>query len=166
MEKIKSRAFGKDCFLLGKDQNGDAIWLEAAKWECGWYWGFGYIETYTRQLDPANSKDISSHTHWDSILGKQNDGSYAHHINEILQESVLTESESWELSDLMKSFYTLRDAASVVRRGGSQLTANGNRDAIKSETMLTEINDVMLPSLFQEIYKILDPDAQTKDKAA
>ena len=66
----------------------------------------------------------------------------------------------------MQSFYTLKDAAAVFGRGGSHLTAKGNREAIKSETMLTEINDVMLPSLFQEIYKILDPDTQSKDRGA
>ena len=166
MNKTKSNAFGKDCYLIGRDKNGDVIWLEAAKWECGWYWGFGYVETYTKQLDPANSVDISSHQHWSGLLGRQSDGSYSHHINEILEESVLSEAESWEISDMMKSFYALQEAAQVLGRGGSHLTAKGNRDAIKSEQMTKEINEKMLPSLFQEIYKILDPDAEIEEQAA
>ena len=166
MNKTKSNAFGKDCYLIGRDKNGDAIWLESAKWDCGWYWGFGYVETYTRQLDPANSKDIGSHQHWSGLLGKQRDGSYSHHINEILEESVLSEAESWELSDMMKSFYALQEAAQVLSRGGSHLTSRGNRDAIKSEQMAKEINEKILPSLFQEIYKILGPEAETEKQAA
>jgi len=163
MNKTKSNAFGKDCYLIGRDKNGGVIWLEAAKWECGWYWGFGYVETYTKQLDPANSLDISSHQHWSGLLGRR---LHSHHINEVLDESVLNEAESWEISDLMKSFYTLKEAAEVLGRGGSNLTDKGNRDAIKSEQMAKEINEKMLPSLFQEIYKILDPDAEIEEQAA
>jgi len=32
--------------------------------------------------------------------------------------------------------------------------------------MAKEINEKMLPSLFQEIYKILDPDAEIEEQAA
>lgn len=163
MNKTKSNAFGKDCYLIGRDKNGDAIWLESAKWECGWYWGFGYVETYTSQLDPANSKDTTHHQHWSGLLGRR---LHSHHINEALEESVLSEEESWEISDLMKSFYTLKEAAEVLGRGGSNLTDKGNRDAIKSEQMVNEINEKMLPSLFQEIYKIIDPDAEIEEQAA
>ena len=153
--KTKSNAFGKDCYLLGRDKYDDLIWLEAATWDCGWYWGFGYIEVYTRQSDPANSKDISSHSHWDGLLGKQDD-KYLHHINQVLKESVLTDSESWKLSDLMQSFYTLKKAAEVFKNGGSHLTTTDNPNIIKSPSMVETINKIMLPALFHEIYQILE----------
>ena len=36
------------CFyLLGRDEEGINYWLEEPSWDCGWYWGFGYVETYT-----------------------------------------------------------------------------------------------------------------------
>ena len=47
LKKRKSHAFGKDCYLIGRDKYGDLIWLEAAKWDCEWYWGFGYTHTGT-----------------------------------------------------------------------------------------------------------------------
>lgn len=47
MDKQRSRAFGKKIYLLGEDKCGDRYWLEEPFWDCGWYWGFGYIETYS-----------------------------------------------------------------------------------------------------------------------
>ena len=72
IEKKKTEAFGKKTFLLGEDEEGVKYWLTAAKWDCGWYWGFGYIETYTNNKNPNNARDISSHSHWNSsIVGKK-----------------------------------------------------------------------------------------------
>jgi len=105
MDKQKSHAFDKDVYLLGKDKAGDYLWLEAASFNCGWYWGFGYVETYTRQLDPYNSKDIRMHQHFNGLIWKKDENNdYLHHINKILAESTMTDEESWKLSDLMKSF--------------------------------------------------------------
>lgn len=158
LPKTKSHAFGKDCYLIGRDKCGDLIWLEAAKWECGWYWGFGYIEVYTNQKNPSKARDISSHSHWDDLVGKQDDGSYKHHVNEVLQESVLTDSEAWELSDLMESFYTLKKTAELVKNGGSHLSGSGNRDYMKAPDLIKQINEVMLPKLFKDVYAILGYD--------
>lgn len=46
MKKEKRHAFGKDIYLLGVDADGTRYWLEAPSWDCGWYWGFGYVEVY------------------------------------------------------------------------------------------------------------------------
>ena len=70
MEKKKSHAFGKDVYLLGTI-NGRYQWLEAPSWDCDWYWGFGYVEEYTRHDKPSASRDIVSHTHVDSLTTPQ-----------------------------------------------------------------------------------------------
>ena len=70
MLKVKSHAFGKDIYLLGQDEQGINYWLEAPKWDCIWYWGFGYIESFTNNKYPHLSKDISSHQHADKFLSK------------------------------------------------------------------------------------------------
>ena len=157
LTKTKSHAFGKDCYLIGRDKYGDLIWLEAASWDCSWYWGFGYIEVYTRQSSPSSSKDISSHSHWSGLLGRQDDGDHNHHINEALQETVLLDSESWKLSDLMQSFYTLKKAAEFYHHGCSHLTSTDTQDELKSEEQEKHINETILPRLFEEVYKILTP---------
>jgi hypothetical protein len=68
MNKKQSHAFGKDIYLLGKTTDGELIWLEAPSWDCGWYWGFGYVETYTNNRRPDLAKDISSHSHFNGLV--------------------------------------------------------------------------------------------------
>ena len=47
MKKQTTTAFKKKIYLLGADAEGTKYWLEAPSWDCDWYWGFGYVETYT-----------------------------------------------------------------------------------------------------------------------
>ena len=49
LNKKKIHVFGKDAYLLGKDDQGIQYWLESPSWDCDWYWGFGYVETYTNK---------------------------------------------------------------------------------------------------------------------
>lgn len=163
LQKRKNHAFGKDIYFLGTDKDGVNYWLEAAKWNCDWYWGFGYIETYTNNKYPSRSRDIQSHSHWDnSIVGKQDQ--YVHHINEnkMFIETVLTENESWELSELMESFYALKNAAEVLGRGSSHISKNPCAEIIKNEDEVKRINEIVLPAIFAEVYKILTPSIKDK----
>ena len=151
--KAKSHAFGKDIYYLGK-LDGRKMWLEEATWDCGWYWGFGYIETYTNNNNPANSKDIESHQHYNSLL--LHDG--IHILSDIpeLTDCPLTISEQWELSDLMKSFYTLRSAAETFHLGNSNMCVKHKLD-LKDDDFARKINDEILPEIFDRIYEILSP---------
>ena len=157
LAKQKAYAFGKDCYLIGRDRVGDLIWLEAASWDCKWYWGFGYIEVYTNQAAPDTARDITSHFHWEGLLGVQKEGAYLRHINEALQETVLSDKESWALSDLMQSFYALQKAAAIFQHGGSHLSSTGVEEKLKNSGMANEINRGVLPELFKAVYAILEP---------
>lgn len=158
MNKQKSHAFGNDTYLLGRDNHGDYLWLEVESWSCGWYWSAGHVETYTNPLDPAKARDIKSHTHYNDLVGHQTQGGYVRHLNQILEESTLTDSESWQLADLMQSVYTLKSAAEVLGRGGSHL-ASTTLPAIKQPAMVKTINDIFLPALFNEIHALLEPNS-------
>jgi len=147
MNKKIEYAHGKQ-YLLGIDKDGEEVYLTAPSWDCDWYWGFGYIERK------------GSHSHWNSdIVGKQEDGSYCHHLNENkdIAETVLTDKESWKLSELMKSFYILRETADFYHRGGSHITDNPLKDKLKNDTEYKRINKLLLPLIFKEINKILSP---------
>lgn len=174
LKKRKSNAFGKDIYLIGQDEQGINYWLEAPSWDCGWYWGFGYIETYTNNRYPERSRDINSHSHWSGLVGKQEkynfekscwqlDSDYVHHVNESkqLKETVLTDHESWELSDVMKRFYTLREMADILEHGTGHLTSSGEHKT-KNDEFKKWINEVELPELFKAVIKILDPEQQIK----
>jgi len=160
LKKRKCHAFDKDIFLIGIDTNGENVWLEAASWDCGWYWGFGYIERYTNNNHPDMASDISSHTHWDTkIVGKQDNRDYIHHLNEnpLFSQTVLTDSESWKLAELMKTAYTLKGSAEMFRRGVSHITSDEQETGIvQRKNYAKEINEVILPKLFKLIYELLE----------
>ena len=163
LSKRKSHAFNKDCYLLGMDDQGVRYWLESPSWDCNWYWGFGYIETYTLNDFPNISKDINTHQHWDGFLGegksKKSDYDYCHHINEsrCFVETVLTDEESWEISDLMSRFYTLKEMANIFHSGTSRLTSN-TLHKTKNDDFMKWINELELPALMDRVIKILSPN--------
>lgn len=168
LAKKKSRAFRKDIYLVGKEKSGEFVWLENPSWDCKWYWGFGYMETYTNNKNPHLSRDISSHSHWEGFLGKVEHydfdkhtwvlGEYKHHINEsdLMDETVLTEKESWLISDLMQSFYTLKEAAAVLWHGNSNLTTDPDK-VCQDSAMADKINKEILPKIFEKVLNILTP---------
>jgi hypothetical protein len=159
IEKQKSHAFGKDIYLLGRLYN-ERIWLEAASWDCNWYWGFGYIESYTNDRSPANSRDINSHTHYDSTCFVKDDkGNFIHLLCEVpgLTECTLTEKEQWQLSDLMKSFYTLEETSALFHTGNSHYTTVPELD-LKNPELENHINKELLPKVFKQVYKLLSPN--------
>jgi len=106
LKKTKSHAFGKDIYLLGQDKEGINYWLEEPKWDCGWYWGFGYIETYINNGSPKNARNISSHQHATNFYSK-----WVLDKGSILCKTPFTKKEKWELSELFEQFYLLRKMA-------------------------------------------------------
>lgn len=170
LNKQKSFAFGKDIYLLGQDMEGTNYWLEAPKWDCGWYWGFGYVETYTNNRNPSLSKDISSHQHIDSSFmgsseyydtekGCFRKGEYIHNIYDSPKLSVktFTSEEGWELSELFNQFYFLREAAENFGRGKCH-TASTKAPSWEKKDLAKEINEIHIPNVTKRILEILSPD--------
>ena len=174
LNKRTSHAFGKKVYLLGAGKDGTKYWLEAPSWDCGWYWGFGYVETYTRNDDPARSRDISSHGHWSGFVGQQHEYDFklskevktkwVSHINECptLAQTVLSDGESWIISDLMRRFYALKETAEILHSGTAHLTSRGDHKT-KNDEFLKWINEVELPAIFKAVTDILTPKASTEE---
>jgi hypothetical protein len=151
MKKIENQFTNK--VYLGK-YHGEEVSLAAPSWDCGWYWGCGYIQN--RNL----------HTHYNSICFSQHEtynfkkqafekGKYVHILQDNPDFSThLSKSVQWQLSDYMKSFYALQEAAEVLGRGSSHYTGKANKD-LKNISMCTKINNVLLPRLFNNIYNLL-----------
>lgn len=155
VNKQKKHAFGKDIYFLGQDKNGVNYWLEAASWDCSWYWGGGYVETYTNNRSPEKSRDINSHQHFDGLFFKGNKN--AHDLFfEHFPVHPFTDSEVWKICELMKAFYTARHYSDMLHCGGAHYTTNPAADAIKSEEEYNRINKNVIPAIMQELYKILE----------
>ena len=154
MLKKQSHAFGKNVYLLGKDEQGVYYWLEQPKWECDWYWGFGYIETYTNNTRPDLARDIASHQHADRFMSEF--FTEWNNSKPILKEATFTTEEGWELSELFAQFYFLREAAENFGRGKAHC-ANTKIDLWKKPELVKEINETILPEVMSRILEILTP---------
>lgn len=153
MKKRKSHAFGKDTYYLGYEASTDNhYWLEAPSWDCGWYWGLGYVETYTIPLAPSTSRDINSHQHWRGLFNGV-DGGLDRFLN---LDSPLTESEKYQVLDHMNTLVTFRAAADIFHRGDSHLSGQTTK-ICKSEELACAINKQYIPAVWAEVEKILTP---------
>lgn len=154
MKKQVKHVFGKDIYLLGRDKDGVNYWLEAPSWDCDWYWGFGYIETYTNNHCPEKSKDIMSHHHLDSLF--LNGPKCARDMfKEFFVETTLTDNEIWELVDYMKTFYTLKSVAELFKHGYSWQTEKAKIDELQSQEQNDLVNKTWLPEVFKRTLNLL-----------
>lgn len=166
MEKIKKEkrhAFGKNIYLLGEDKEGIKYWLVEASWDCGWYWGFGYIETYTNNKKPENARDINSYQHFNSLFLKENilDG-----YHDFFVKSTLSDEEIWKLLGYMKEFYVCNEYTELLQYGNhitssaKNIKEEENEEANKKES--ERINKKLLPELFKKIYDLLTIEPEPK----
>lgn len=154
MKKEIATYFGKKNYLIGKRQDGKKVYLVAPSWDCDWYWGFGYLDTYARRFGQL---DTDTHTHF-STFGKNK--SYFEEFKEYFKETPLNDDEIWTLCDYMKTFYTLKETAEIFKHGYSWYTEKAKIDDLQRTDLENEINKKMLPQLFEKIDKLLTPQEQ------
>ena len=148
LEKQKIRKFNCDMYLLGIDEDGTKYWLQAPSWDCGWYWGFGYIETLNE-----TKTDIESHQHATDF--------YIKWIREILVETTFTDEERWALCELFDNFYTLRELADAQHHNGKLGNYTEKRHGFNFNTLFKDgmvINRDCLPLVMAKIISILTPE--------
>ena len=112
-----------DKIYLGNTTEYGRLYLSKHSWDCGWYWGFGYI---------GNSR---LHMHIDSLINGEYD------VNKIFDGSTgITQDQWWIIRDLFRQAYALKAAAEVYQYGGHQTTKPGMTDCIKNLEMAARIN--------------------------
>lgn len=112
-----------DKMYLGNTTEYGRLYLSRHSWDCGWYWGFGYI---------GNSR---LHMHIDSLINGEYD------VNKIFDGGAsITQDQWWIIRDLFTQAYALKKAAEVYRHGGHQTSKPGITDCIKNLEMAAQIN--------------------------
>lgn len=149
LEKEKSHILGSTYYLLGMDENKVKYYLEKGKFECNWYWSGGYIETFNR-----NKSDIDLHTHYDTGKVHGLRFSYYDDFNKIFKKCTLTDSEKWKFHELMRTFYTAKEAMEMSYRGGSHITTNPLSDLIQNKTVYDHYNN-LIKKIHEELDKLL-----------
>ena len=150
MKKQTIEKFGTH-YLLGINRDNEKVWLEDFSWDCGWYWGGGYLHTFTNNRQPTRSRDISSHYHFDSFSKDNNlfDGFKEHFVS-----STLSDKELWHLCDLMAYFYSLRKSAECLKHGGGQYS---KVDGMPEHTDLqTELNKIIETEIIPQVHKLFE----------
>ena len=161
MKKQTTIAFKKKIYLLGADAEGTKYWLEAPSWDCDWYWGFGYVETYTNNNYPNRSRDINSHQHFDGLFLNNSTVSAFDAFKAFFKETTLDQKEIHLLIDYMSSFYKLKDVAKTLGVGYSHMTEKAKLSEVQSTETSKEINEKILPAIFKQIDILLsDADNQ------
>lgn len=150
---------GKKYYLLGADQRGIKYYLEEASWDCNWYWSIGYVETFTNNNNPALSRDIASHEHFDGIVFNDkytnlHKAFTARFVKHVFKD----DKELWTLLELMRSLYHLRAYSDFLYRRGSHMSANPYFNVIKNEEEYERINKKLIPLLLNHLYDLLTPE--------
>ena len=126
--------------FLGRTVEGERIYLTPPSWDCGWYWGWGYI----------GNKDCHYHL---SSLFKDKDMHTG--IKEHFKTFVITnDKDLWTFCELVRTFYHLRETSDVLTRGGSHYTNNPCQELIKDAEYAKHINTVLIPAIFAETYNL------------
>ena len=127
---------------LGTVDN-ESIFLSPPSWDCEWYWGFGYLD------------NKNCHYHLSELSKDYNlfDGIKKHFGDSFI---IKDDNDIWTFAELMQTFYNLQEAAEVFGRGGSHYTTNPCKDIIINKNVVTTINNIVIPAIFEEIYKILN----------
>jgi len=162
MKKQRSQAFKKEIYLLGSDAEGVKYWLETPSWDCGWYWGFGYVETYTNNTDPSKARDVESHQHADGEYKSQcvNPTSDTNiFTGDFLIQKTFKDTEGWKLRELMATFYHLKEQATFFDHGGMHITTNPLARQFAKPERAKNINEKDIPAVTAEILAILSPEA-------
>lgn len=141
-------------FLMGKTEEGN-IYLSPPSWDCGWYWGFGYLG------------NRNCHYHLSGIDKDKNMyDALKHHFGESL---TIPDCHLWQFCELIKTAYALKETAEVLDRGGSHYTNNPCSEIIKNKEETDRINSIVLPAIFNAINNILKdctPEAKIKRQKA
>lgn len=123
--------------------NNENIFLNPPSWDCGWYWGFGYLG------------NKNCHYHLDGLSKDCNlfDGIKKHFGDSFI---IKDDKDIWTFAELMQTFYSLKESAEVFGRGGSHYANNPCKDIIINKEVATTINNIVIPAIFEQIYKILN----------
>lgn len=143
--------------------NNERIYLSAPSWDCGWYWGFGYLGNMNCHYHVDGLTKIKNYNFeksvWEYEFVNLYDGFKKHFGDSFI---VKNDSDIWTLAELFKTWYTLKETAEVLGSGSAHMTTNPCKDIIINKDEVTRINGIVLPQIFEEIYKILSKYTSVK----
>ncbi len=132
--------------------HGRGILLRRPSFDCDWYWGFGYLG------------NVNTHYHLNGLatMDWQNRDMQNKHLHDQLKLhfgdslTITDEKDLWQFCEIVKTIYTLREAADLFHIGGSHYAPNPNRELLKDTHMWLRINSVLIPEQIASLYALLE----------
>lgn len=131
--------------------DGEVIYLSAPSWDCGWYWGFGYLGNNNRHYHLHGLSERKNQNLYDAIK---------EHFGSSLVINEERGNDLFKFCELVLTAYTLKETAEVLGRGGSHMTTNPCAELIKNPVEVGRINEILLPAIFNEIADLWDKTGQ------
>ena len=138
----------KDFRIGVMDSRG--VMLRVPSFDCGWYWGFGYLGNrdchfHLDHLDSMDSK-LANKNLYDQLIGLFGDS------------LTIPKDRLWTFCEIVKTIYTLKEAAEVFGRGGSHYTQNPDKNALTVPEYVRHINDELIPMQIRSLWALLSVD--------
>ena len=131
-----------DTIYLGTSEDHGRLYLSKHSWDCGCYWGFGYIGNSRLHM---HIKALIKHP--EKYNPKWTD------VGQHFSNTWLTQAQWWILRDLFLSAYAIHEAAEVYHCGGHQ-TQDAEPHRVKREGMVDTLNKD-LETLLDTIWDLL-----------
>ena len=147
--KQVSRRNGHLYFLLGKDANGCKYWLEQHQWECDWYWSFGYVQSFTQ--------NIETHTHFNNLFLN---GEYIENYKVFFSGGVtLEDKDIWKLIEAMKEFYIVKEYYELLYRKSAHIASLSEevKRVVSNQNERVRLEKEVIPALCKYAEGLLDP---------
>jgi len=110
---------------------GEDLFISKHSFDCGWYWGFGYI----------GNKNI--HTHAETFIHEL----LWHDVNQVFEKSIFkNNNDFWVFKDLLKQAYALKECAAIYQYGGHCITDPKTqiiRSKEKAETINKDLEKIL-----------------------
>lgn len=129
-------------WYLGKSKTWGMVWLTDFSWDCGWYWGGGYLG------------NKNCHFHVSSYFTDYKADAYTA-IKSDFESLKLTDDQLWRFCDLFKQFYAYQEAAECFKFGGHYTSKDRNPKEI-NDTLYIELNKHLEEVIIPEIRKLMD----------
>ena len=130
-------------FFGTRKSDNTRIQISKPKWDCDWYWSFGYLGNRDEHYHLSGYADGRNINIYDA-LEKDYD------LNPKIKAKL------WDFCELVKTAYVLKETAEVLGRGGSHYTKNVCASVIKNSTEVKRINEVVLPAIFEQLNAIYE----------
>ena len=136
--------------------HGRGISLRRPSWDCGWYWGFGYLGNRSCHFH-LSGLDV-----FDSSLSNKN---MYDQIKLFFGDSLTIKDDKalWKFCEIVRTIYSLKESAEVFGRGGSHFTSNPDAKSIKNPELVTHINEVLIPMQIRTLYQVLQGSMDSKE---